>query len=191
MTSITKFTKANGENCQLKELLMGYTKNQLIEISASLNLTLPKSWKKSKAAKELSEHIEEQARTIYQEVLSDVIGRMPNQEQSAYVVESLDGISSLNPLIEKGFIFLHPVNESYMLIIPEEILDAAAEEDSHNEKTHDVETHDSRVKGTLTKWKDNAVNIYGTFSPSHLHAVWNRYYSQKLTIEKINDMLSN
>lgn len=191
MTSITKFTKASGINCQLQELLMGYTKTQLMEIAASFNSPLPKSWKKDKVAKALSEHIEEQAETIYQEVLSEVVGRLPNQEQSAYVVESLEGISSLNPLIEKGFIYIKPVNDSYMLIIPEEILEAAAAGDIGHKEEPTNETFDTHITDTLTKWKSNLENIYGTFSPEHLHAVWNRYYSQKLTIEEINDRLSN
>lgn len=191
MTSINKFTKANGLICKLETLLMGYTKTQLLDTAASLNSTFPKSWNKNKLATELSDKIDEQARTIYQEMLTDIIKRLPNQEQSVYAVESLEGIESLKPLIDKGFIYVHPVNDSFMLIIPEEILDAAAEKNDRQWSNHQHETSHSQTIDTLMKWKENAIKIYGNFSPSHFQSIWNRYYTEKLSVEEIEDILSN
>lgn len=191
MTSINKFTKANGLICKLETLLMGYTKTQLSDIATSLNSTFPKSWNKNKLTTELSDKINEQARTIYQEMLTNIIKRLPNQEQSVYAVESLEGIESLKPLIDKGFIYVHPVNDSFMLIIPEEILDAAAEKNDRQWSNRQHETSHSQTIDTLMKWKENAIKIYGNFSPSHFQSIWNRYYTEKLSVEEIEDILSN
>ncbi|GAB2500504.1 hypothetical protein GCM10008929_21290 [Alkalibacterium psychrotolerans] len=191
MDNTIKLTKMTGLNYSLENLLMGYTKTQQLEIADSLNSKLSKSWKKSKLAQELSVRIEEQAETVYQEALESVIGRLPNQEQNAYFVESLDGISSLNPLIEKGFLYVQQVSDSYMLIIPEEILRAATGfEGVWTDETTDSQPQ-SHAAEVLHKWKETLNAIYGTVSPSHLHAVWNRHYSEELTIEEISDLLSN
>ncbi|TVP89537.1 hypothetical protein [Alkalibacterium sp.] len=191
MDKITKLTKITNVNYGLENLLMGYTKTQQLEIADSLNSSVPKSWKKSKVAKELAEIIEEQAQTVYQEILEDVIGRFPSQEQSIYVVKSLESIVGLNPLIEKGFIFVQYVNESYMLIIPEEILKAAG---MHNElvseETKSVQS-DFHAADIIHKWKENLLAIYGTVSAKHLHAVWNRHYAEQLSIDEIKELLSN
>lgn len=191
MDNTIKLTKMTGLNYSLENLLMGYTKTQQLEIADSLNSNLPKSWKKSKVAQELAVRIEEQAQTVYQEVLEDVIKRFPNQEQTAYVVESLDGISSLNPLIEKGFIYVQQVSDSYMLIIPEEILRAAIGYEGKWTEETTASQSQSHAADVLQKWKETLNAIYGTVSPSHLHAVWNRHYSEELTIEEISDLLSN
>lgn len=191
MDNTIKLTKMTGLNYSLENLLMGYTKTQQLEIADSLNSNLPKSWKKSKVAQELAVRIEEQAQTVYQEVLEDVIKRFPNQEQTAYFVESLDGISSLNPLIEKGFMYVQQVSDSYMLIIPEDILRAAIGYDGKWTDETTASQSQSHAADVLQKWKETLNAIYGTVSPSHLHAVWNRHYSEELTIEEISDLLSN
>lgn len=191
MKTTPKITKIDGVNYTLYNLLMGYTKSQQREIADSLNCSMPKSWKKDKAAKALSEHIKEQAETIYQEVLEGVINRFPNQEQSAYVVESLEGISSLNPLIDKGFIYIHKVNDTYMLIIPEDILKAATDFDGEWLAVTQEAGANAYAKDIIHSWKENVMAIYGTVSAKHLHQIWNRHHPQKLTIEEIRDMLSN
>lgn len=191
MGKTIKLTNVTSMHYNLENLLMGYTKAQQLEIADSLNKAISKSWKKSKIAMELSLIIQEQAQTVYQEILEEMIKKMPNQEQSAYFVESLDGISSLNPLIDKGFIYVHQVNESYMLIIPEEILAiAASDEASWNEEAQDPQESESTAE-IIHKWKESMLAIYGTVSAEHLYRVWNRHFSQKLSIDEIRDMLSN
>lgn len=191
MDNTIKVTKITGLNYSLENLLMGYTKTQQLEIADSLNSKLSKSWKKSKLAQELSVRIEEQAQTVYQEALEGVIGRLPNQEQNAYFVESIDGISSLNPLIEKGFMYVQQVSDSYMLIIPEEILSAAIGYEGKWTEETTASQSQSHAADVLHKWKETLHAIYGTVSLDHLHAVWNRHYPEKLSIEEISDLLSN
>lgn len=193
--------KHTSEELTLSGLLGGYKKAQLLEMGESLAGTLPKSWKKDKLIQALSERIIEQAQTIYAEILEQVIDTLPDRSQTMYYLSSLDSIRSLAPLIKKGFFFAVQSEKEIIFIIPTEVLDAVESAGDDNtsllEKTaaeeaqsphNDVTTH--QAAHSLRKWKNQMISIYGSYTSTHLQQIWNRYYSENLSIAEIEDLLA-
>lgn len=191
------------DDISLEQLLEGYKKAQLLEMGESLAVTLPKSWKKKKMTKSLTDRIIEQAQTIYNEVLEQVIDTLPSREQNLYHLDSLDSIKSLAPLIKKGFFFAAETVDGFIFIIPAEVIKAvdsargveaplkAADKPESEEDPSSVEPVNSdEAVQSLVKWKNQLINIYGSYSTTHLQSIWNRYYTNELSIQEIEALLS-
>lgn len=199
-------------------LLMGYTKSHMMQIADSHGLTLPKSWKKIKVAEALMPHILHQARTLYQEILDEVLSIIPYSNQNVLPVKDSESLKSFAPLIKKGFFFAVTADDSSIVIIPTELIDAINEgrpeedifqaipSDAQGEEPADKLTdlrnqsadgeeetsdHSKKTYDLLLKWKKQLTAIYGGFSSSHLHEVWNRYYTDSLTEEEITEILTD
>ncbi|MCC5894553.1 MAG: hypothetical protein JJU16_03760 [Alkalibacterium sp.] len=193
----------NPEGLSLEELLNSYKKSHLLDIGESLAVRLPKSWKKGKLTEALADKIVEQAQTIYNEVLEQVIDTLPDKEQTVYQLDRLDSIKGLAPLIRKGFFFAAETDEGYLFIIPSEVVRAVDSargveaplvpellktSESDREPLENVNTH--QALNSLNKWKNQLISIYGSYTSEHLHSIWNRYYKEELTIEEIEKLLS-
>ena len=199
-------------------LLMGYTKSHMMQIADSHGLTLPKSWKKIKVAEALMPHILHQAQTLYQEILDEVLSIIPESNQNVLPVKDSESLKGFAPLIKKGFFFAVTADDSSIVIIPTELIDAINEgrpeedvfqtipSDAQGEEPADKLTdlrnqsadgeeetsnHSEKTYDLLLKWKNQLTAIYGGFSSSHLHEVWNRYYTDSLTEEEITEILTD
>lgn len=187
----------------LENLLEGYKKTQLLEMGDSLAMTLSKSWKKIKLIEALADKIIEQAQTIYNEVLEQVIDTLPSREQNRYLLDNLDSLKSLAPLFKKGFFFAVKTSDGILFIIPVEVIEAVdsargveaplksadvKEDELKNDTLEDVSTHEA--VHSLTKWRNQLISIYGSYNTAHLQSIWNRYYSEALSIEEIDELLS-
>lgn len=182
-------------------LLMGYTKSHMMQIADSHGLTLPKSWKKIKVAEALMPHILHQAQTLYQEILDEVLSIIPESNQNVLPVKDSESLKGFAPLIKKGFFFAVTADDSSIVIIPTELIDAINEgrpeedvfqtipSEAHGEK--ETSDHSEKTYDLLLKWKNQLTAIYGGFSSSHLHEVWNRYYTDSLTEEEITEILTD
>ncbi len=203
MTEQTFIIIKKPQEMGLEDLLTRYKKSQLLEMGESLAVTFPKSWKKGKLIESLADKIVEQAQTIYNEVLEQVIDTLPDKEQTMYYLETVDSIKNLAPLIKKGFFFAAETDEGFVFIVPKEVIGAVESakgveasavpvteslDDSNDEVVENVSTHQA-VK-SLTKWKNQLLSIYGTYSTSHLQSIWNRYYSEELSLEEIDELVS-
>ncbi|GEN51623.1 hypothetical protein [Alkalibacterium pelagium] len=215
---IIDIIKGHSGDYSMINLLMGYTKRQMMQIADSHGLTLPKSWKKNKVAEALKEKILHQAQTLYQEILDEVLSVIPENTQNSLLVEDSQGLNSFAPLIQKGFFFAVKADDSYIVIIPDDLKDAVNEgrpeqvisqtalsdwqiEEPADQRTNLKSQSSDEEKVTkdqsehtyylLLKWKKQLTAIYGGFSISHLHEVWNRYYTDSLTEEEITEILTD
>lgn len=215
---IIDILKGHSGDYSMISLLMGYTKSQMMQIADSHGLTLPKSWKKNKVAEALTEQILHQAQTLYQEILDEVLSIIPESGQNMLPVKDSESLNSFAPLIQKGFFFAVKTGDSYIVVIPTELIDAVnegrPEQDISQTDLSDWQIEGSADKLTdpksqssdeekvakdqaehtydlLLKWKNHLTAIYGGYSSRHLHEIWNRHYPDTLTEEEIIDILTD
>lgn len=163
-------------------------------------------------------HILHQAQTLYQEILDEVLSIIPESNQNVLPVKDSESLKGFAPLIKKGFFFAVTAEDSSIVIIPTELIDAI-NEGSPEEDISQTALSDWQIEGPadqrtnlksqssdeekvtknqsehtydlLLKWKKQLTEIYGGFSSSHLHEVWNRYYTDSLTEEEITEILTD
>lgn len=187
----------------LNALLKGYTKKKLADIGENHGLTIPKSWTKDRQVNSLAEAIIEQAQTIYQEVLEEVVGTLPTEDQLVYQLDSVEAVSALTPLFQKGFLFAAKADKGILLVIPEEVVQAVQHgKDLFVQSTAEPETADKNQQDEslypnspsvqlLKEWKSRLLKIYGTCSSDHLERVWSRRYPNELSAAEVKAILSD
>lgn len=188
--------KSKTDTLTLTHLLNGYTKNQLVELSASLNAPLSKSWKKEVIISELRKLILNQPTSVYTSVLAETQKTFKDMKGQSYPVNQLEDIRAVFPLINRGVFYLREEKTQIVLIIPDEIypllIQAYEEIELHN--TH-LTIEENKFKRTpkeklVLEWKEKMLAIYGTYSAEYIRSIWNRYFNDKMTIDESIDLLN-
>lgn len=171
----------------LANLLKSYTKAQLTEVAEKVNTQTKKSWKKDKLIATLYEGIVEQASTIYEEIIEEVLTHLPDTKNQAYRLSNLEDIKAFVPLIQKGFFFVSKEKNDYIFIIPDEIKDLVQVSKEQGIPEEHKERSEKEI--ILNEWKDRQLSIFGSYSPDHLKTIWNRYYGDDLTADDVLNLL--
>lgn len=207
------------EDTNLKTCLEKSLKHRLKGILDAYGVKLPSSAKKHDFSDKAEEIILSEAEAYLQKEGKTVLSFLQDICKESCIYKEESELSDIQPLIERGLVFLAAKGENAVSVVPEEIreiadsdiflrrgetLDAALEILANKEKANIVEdvshnisqrvqkiadTNRTEEESEIIKYASALSNMYGIYTPAQLKEVWDLNHRHGISPSDIDEAL--